>query len=83
MWRHSAVTRAGALPNKRRTSRARVFPEAYYGPTLKLFESVGESGAAPLAADLADLARRYDQNGDAGGPIAIRAEYLESVMIKA
>jgi hypothetical protein len=44
---------------------------------------VGESGAAPLATDLADLARRYDQNGDVGGPIAIRAEYLESVMIKA
>ena len=59
------------------------FFRTYYGPTLKLFESVGESGAAPLAADLADLARRYDQNGDAGGPIAIRAEYLESVMIKA
>ena len=54
-----------------------------YGPTLKLFESVGSAGATKLAAELADLARRYDQNGNDGGPLAIAAEYLETVMIKA
>jgi SAM-dependent methyltransferase len=59
------------------------FFRTYYGPTLKLFQSVGEAGAPQLAADLADLARRYDQNQSPNGPVAIAADYLESVMIKA
>lgn len=59
------------------------FFRTYYGPTLKLFESVGEAGAPKLAAELAELGRRYDLNGNNGGPVAIAAEYLETVMIKA
>ena len=59
------------------------FFRTYYGPTLKLFEAVGEAGAARLTAELADLARRYDQNHTPAGPIAIAADYLQSVMIKA
>jgi SAM-dependent methyltransferase len=59
------------------------FFRTYYGPTLKLFETVGPAGAARLAAELADLARRYDQNQTPNGPVAIAADYLESVMIKA
>jgi ubiquinone/menaquinone biosynthesis C-methylase UbiE len=57
------------------------FFRRYYGPTLKLFEAVGESGAVGLAKELADLARRYDRNGGKAGPIAIAAEYLETVIV--
>lgn len=59
------------------------FFRTYYGPTLKLFESVGDAGATRLATELAELARRYDQNQTPNGPVAIAADYLESVMIKA
>lgn len=58
------------------------FFRTYYGPTIKLFESVDESERPQLARELADLARQYDRNGNTGGPIAIRADYLESVIIK-
>lgn len=58
------------------------FFRTYYGPTLKLFESVGEAGATRLATELAGLARRYDQNQTPNGPVAIGADYLESVMLK-
>src|SRR5215472_16483442 len=34
----------------------------WYGPTLQAFEALGEDGGAALAADLADLARRWDRN---------------------
>lgn len=59
------------------------FFRTWYGPTLKLFQSVGPDGAARLAAELTGLARRYDQNHAPNGPVAIAADYLESVMIKA
>lgn len=59
------------------------FFRTYYGPTLKLFESVGPGDAERLTSELADLARRYDQNQTPGGPVAIAADYLESLMIKA
>jgi hypothetical protein len=36
------------------------------------------AGRAALAADLADLARRWDRND--GGSIAIPATYLESIL---
>jgi ubiquinone/menaquinone biosynthesis C-methylase UbiE len=51
----------------------------WYGPTLKAFEALDESGKEALAADLADLARRSDRNAD-GGPITVPATYLETVM---
>src|SRR5215470_18306557 len=50
----------------------------WYGPTIKAFEALGEDGRAALAADLADLARRWDRNH--GGSIAIPATYLESIL---
>jgi len=59
------------------------FFRTWYGPTLKLFETVGPSRAPGLAAELAGLARRYDRNHNSAGPVAIAGEYLESVMIKA
>jgi ubiquinone/menaquinone biosynthesis C-methylase UbiE len=59
------------------------FFRTYYGPTLKLFEAVGASGACELTKELADLARRYDRNGGTDGPIAIVAEYLQTVIVTA
>src|SRR5262245_36901512 len=50
----------------------------WYGPTIKAFEALDEDGRAALAADLADLARRWDRNH--GGSIAIPATYLESIL---
>jgi len=50
----------------------------WYGPTLKAFEALDDNGRAALAADLAQLARRWDRGG--GGSIAIPATYLESVL---
>jgi SAM-dependent methyltransferase len=59
------------------------FFRTYYGPTLKLFEAVGADAGKKLAAELAELAKRYDRNGNNGGPVAIEGKYLESVMVKA
>jgi hypothetical protein len=56
-----------------------VFFRRWYGPTLKAFEALDEPGRTALAADLADLARRFDWHRD-GGTIAIPARYLESVI---
>jgi hypothetical protein len=56
-----------------------VFFRRWYGPTLKAFEVLDDIGRVALAADLADLARRFDRNRD-GGSIAIPADYLETVL---
>jgi ubiquinone/menaquinone biosynthesis C-methylase UbiE len=55
------------------------FFRRWYGPTLKAFEALDDIGQRALASDLADLARRYDRNGD-GGSVAIPAAYLETVI---
>jgi ubiquinone/menaquinone biosynthesis C-methylase UbiE len=55
------------------------FFRRWYGPTLKAFDALDDIGRRALASDLADLARRFDRNGD-GGSIAIPAAYLETVM---
>ena len=55
------------------------FFRRWYGPTLKAFEALDDIGRTALAADLADLARRFDRNND-GGSIAIPATYLETVI---
>jgi SAM-dependent methyltransferase len=54
---------------------------AYYGPTLKAFEAVGEDGASRLHADLAALVARYA--GTEAGPVAIRATWLETVATRS
>src|SRR5215470_263764 len=59
------------------------FFRRWYGPAVTAFEALDEPGRAALAADLADLARRWDRNDGAsndGGSIAIPATYLESVL---
>lgn len=55
------------------------FFRRWYGPTLKAFEALDEDGQSTLAAELAALARCHDRHRD-GGPVAIPATYLESVI---
>lgn len=58
------------------------FFRKYYGPTLRAFESLDEERRDALNAELVDLARRYDRN-HGKGPIAIEADYLETVIVRA
>lgn len=58
------------------------FFRTYYGPTLRAFESLDLARREALRDDLLGLARRYDRNGGAG-PIAITADYLETVIVRA
>ncbi len=54
---------------------------AYYGPTLKAFEAVGEEGSEALFDDLVALVRRYAGTSD--GPVAIPATWLETVATRS
>jgi SAM-dependent methyltransferase len=58
------------------------FFRTYYGPTLRAFESLNPPHREALRNDLLGLARRYDRNGGTG-PIAITADYLETVIVRA
>lgn len=58
------------------------FFRTYYGPTLKTFEMVDPARSTALARDLADLARRYNRNPNGNGPVAIRGDYLETVIVR-
>lgn len=51
----------------------------WYGPTLKAFEALDDTGRGTLAADLADLARRWNRN-PAGQPVALPSTYLETII---
>lgn len=55
------------------------FFRRWYGPTLKAFEALDETGRTALSTDLADLARRWDRHQD-GGAVALPARYLETVL---
>jgi ubiquinone/menaquinone biosynthesis C-methylase UbiE len=57
------------------------FFRTYYGPTLRAFESLDPPRREALRNDLLALARRYDRNGGTG-PIAIAADYLETVIVR-
>src|SRR5437764_3920479 len=57
------------------------FFRTYYGPTLRAFESLDPPQRESLRDDLLALARRYDRNGGTG-PIAITADYLETVIVR-
>jgi SAM-dependent methyltransferase len=58
------------------------FFRTYYGPALSAFASLEPERQESLRQDLIALARRYDRNGDTG-PIAITADYLETVIVRA
>jgi ubiquinone/menaquinone biosynthesis C-methylase UbiE len=59
------------------------FFRTYYGPTLKAFESLPPEKQAALEKDLVALNYQFDKNGGKGGPVAIAAEYLETVIVRA
>jgi len=52
----------------------------YYGPTLKAFEVVGETGRKALEADIIALIARFNQADD--GTMVVPSEYLEAVIVK-
>src|SRR4051794_31058892 len=58
------------------------FFRTYYGPTLRAFEALDPGRREALRADLLALARTYDRNGGTG-PVAIAADYLETVIVRA
>ncbi len=52
-------------------------PHTYYGPTLKAFAALDESGRAVLAGDLIGAVQRF--NCAADGTLLVPSEYLEVV----
>jgi SAM-dependent methyltransferase len=59
------------------------FFRRYYGPTLKTFEALPIHGRLALEQEMIELNRRFDRNGGKGEPIAIAADYLETVITRA
>ncbi|HJT35275.1 MAG TPA: methyltransferase domain-containing protein [Pirellulales bacterium] len=58
------------------------FFRTYYGPTLRAFEGLAIERRESLYAEMVALARRYDRN-NGSGPVAIAADYLETVIVRA
>jgi SAM-dependent methyltransferase len=58
------------------------FFRTYYGPTLRAFDALPVARQESLNADLVALAERFDRNRGTG-PIAITADYLETVITRA
>ena len=52
----------------------------FYGPTMKAFEAVGESGRDSLQTDLLNLIAKFNRAED--GTMIVPTEYLETVIIK-
>jgi SAM-dependent methyltransferase len=57
------------------------FFRTYYGPTLRAFEALPAEQQAALNDGLIALVHRYDRNGGSG-PVAIAAQYLETVIVR-
>jgi SAM-dependent methyltransferase len=57
------------------------FFRTYYGPTLRAFAALDEARREGLREDLLANARRFDRNGGTG-PVAIAADYLETVIVR-
>ncbi len=81
---------ADAIADLRVERRQYVFrdrsPQAYieywrrfYGPTLKAFDAVGESGRGALEVDLLDLIAQFNRADD--GTMVVPSEYLEAVIV--
>jgi ubiquinone/menaquinone biosynthesis C-methylase UbiE len=52
----------------------------YYGPMLKAFEALGETGSTALAHDIVDLIGQSNRSGDA--TMVVPGEYVEVVVTK-
>jgi SAM-dependent methyltransferase len=57
------------------------FFRTYYGPTLRAFEALSAEQQAALNDGLIALVQRYDRNAGTG-PVAIAADYLETVIVR-
>lgn len=57
------------------------FFRTYYGPTLRAFEALPAQRQAALNTEMIALVRRFDRNAGTG-PVAIAAEYLETVIVR-
>ena len=57
------------------------FFRTYYGPTLRAFEALPLEQQAALNDELIALVHRYDRN-QGSGPVAIAADYLETVIVR-
>jgi len=57
------------------------FFRTYYGPTLRAFDVLPAERRAALNDDMIALVHRFDRN-TGKGPVAIAADYLETVIIK-
>ena len=57
------------------------FFRTYYGPTLRAFEALPAVRRAALNDGLIELVQRYDRNAGSG-PVAIAADYLETVIVR-
>lgn len=57
------------------------FFRTYYGPTLRAFDALPAERQAALNNDLLSLVHQYNRNSGAG-PVAIAADYLETVIIR-
>jgi ubiquinone/menaquinone biosynthesis C-methylase UbiE len=57
------------------------FFRTYYGPTLRAFESLPAEQQAALNDGLIELVHRYDRN-QGSGPVAIAADYVETVIVR-
>jgi len=57
------------------------FFRTYYGPTLRAFEAIPAEQRSALNDGLIELVQRYDRN-QGSGPVAIAADYLETVIVR-
>jgi SAM-dependent methyltransferase len=57
------------------------FFRTFYGPTLRAFDALPAERQVALNDEMTALARRFDHNKGVG-PLAIGAEYLETVLIR-
>src|SRR5262245_17214895 len=57
------------------------FFRTYYGPTLRAFDALAPERRADLTDEMIALVHRYDRNAGKG-PVAIAADYLETVIIR-
>jgi SAM-dependent methyltransferase len=57
------------------------FFRTFYGPTLRAFEALPAEQQAALHDNLIALVKRYDRNAGSG-PVAIAADYLETVIVR-
>jgi SAM-dependent methyltransferase len=65
-----------------RTAQENVeFFRTFYGPTLRAFEALPADRQAALNDNLIALVQQYDRNAGSG-PVAIAADYLETVIVR-